>query len=356
ITDAILGSALLFRFPANESQFASAAVTVTLPDRADGPTLVLDRSTMTVNTTTNMEYAVDDVWMPAPANMDISSFYGHTMKFRYAAAETSPASSITELEIPTIILAPVLSLNMTGELLLSSNGSKILEYSEDNGVTWNSCTMPMEIGDLGGRTLLFRTPADGTNPCSDAVTAYIPARANAPEVSFDMKNEVLVTSPETGIAYSTDNGKTWISGKADVSDLTGEAILVRVACTAENMASEPVAVIVPNRKPAPALSIDMVAETVNTDSSMEVSVDGGKLWMAAGEHMEVTGLSGSTMLIRYTCTDTMFHSESVILVVPERQDAPNVSVNFGRFEAPDGTEFSSDGGNTLGRGSVRDCG
>jgi len=353
ITAKMLGTTVLFRFPADENQFASAAVSVTLPARPDGPTLTLDRETMTVNTTIDMEYSTDGVdWMPAPENMDVSEYQNRTLQFRYAAYDTAPASSVTKLNIPAVTPAPVLSLDLTNERIVSADEGAVLEYSADNGETWKSCVMPMEIGDLAGKTIIFRTPADGEIPCSVSVVARIPARMEKPAASLDLAEEKVTVDPSEGLSYSADSGETWtqMDGALDISSLVGKTVLVRVSCTTENLASEPVAVVIPTRNPAPAAVIDMAAETLSADSSMEFSVDGGATWSPASENLDVSGMAGEILIFRYASTETALHSESAMIAVPERLNVPAVSADMrsGKFTVPEGIEFSSDEGKTWG--------
>ncbi len=352
ISSEMLGSTVLFRFPADETRFASAPVAVTLPARPDGPTLSLNRDTMTVNTTSDMEYNVDGTWLPASDNMDVNAFQGQTMQFRYAATEATPVSSITELKIPAVTPAPVLSLDITNERIVSDQDGAVLEYSEDGGETWNPCVMPMDIGGLAGKEVMFRTPADGEAPSSAAVTAKIPARAEKPTASLDVAFELVTVKPADGISYSVDGGETWakLNGSLNISVLTGKTVLVRVACTTENLSSEPTAVVIPARNPAPAATIDMAAETLGADSSMEYSMDGGRTWAAASENLSVSSLTGTNLMLRYAHTDTTLHSETSIFTIPTQLKAPVVSADIrsGKFNAPENAEFSADGGKTWG--------
>lgn len=353
ITAEMLGSTVLFRFPADENQFASTSVAVTLPARPDGPTLSLNRETMTVNTTSDMEFSVEDgVWMTAPDNINVSEYQGRTMQFRYAAYDTVPASSITELKIPEVTPAPVLSLDLTNEQIISKDESTVLEYSEDGGTTWIPCVMPMDIGGLAGKEIMFRTPANGEIPCSDAITANIPARAEKPLASLDVAAETVTVDPAEGLSYSVDGGATWtkLDSTLSISGLTGATVLVRVSCTTENLASEPAAVIVPTRNPAPTAVIDMTAETLGANPSMEFSVDGGETWTPASENLSVSGMAGAALMLRYAHTETDLHSEPALIAIPERLETPNVSADMrsGKFSIPDGVEFSSDEGKTWG--------
>ena len=69
-----------------------------------------------------------------------------------------------------------------------------------------------------------------------------------------------------------------LEGSLNISGLTGTTVLVRVSCTTEKLASEPAAIVIPNRSPAPAPVIDMTAETMSAGPSMEFSLDGGRTW------------------------------------------------------------------------------
>ena len=68
IMESMYGTTLLFRTPADETHFASISVPVALPSRPDGPAVSFDMKTLTVNTTSAMEYSSDGGynWTPAP--------------------------------------------------------------------------------------------------------------------------------------------------------------------------------------------------------------------------------------------------------------------------------------------------
>ena len=158
---------------------------------------------------------------------------------------------------------------------------------------------------------------------------------------------MVSANPAEGLSFSTDGGETWmkLEGSLNISGLTGTTVLVRVSCTTEKLASEPAAIVIPNRSPAPASVIDMTAETMSAGPSMEFSLDGGRTWTPADDTVSVSGMAGASLILRYAHTDDTLHGESAIIAIPARLAAPDVSADLrsGKFSAPEGTEFSTDG-------------
>ncbi|MDE7245650.1 MAG: hypothetical protein K2O18_16985 [Oscillospiraceae bacterium] len=323
IADDLFGKTVLFRFPANDKKFASESVSVTMPTRADGPILTLNRKNMTVNTDTSMEYSSDngETWSKTPNNMNVAGHPGEMLLFRYTETKASPASSITVLEIPAAISPPVLSLNMADELIVSGKESEVLEYSGDGGITWNTCAIPMEAGRVCGKTLLFRVPAYDVNFSGSVAALSIPVRAAAPIVSIDTANETVVTNPETGIEYSASSGETWtaLRSELDVSGLTGETILVRTAYTDTMFHSESTIVTIPVRRDAPVVLVG--PDKFEIPDGVEFSSDGGKTWGQVPSII-TDNLLGKTVLFRFPADNANFSSKSARVALPDRADGP----------------------------------
>ena len=90
--------------------------------------------------------------------------------------------------------------------------------------------------------------------------------------------------------YSTDGGKTWTKcdPNMDVSNLTGQTILVREAATEGKFASEPTELRIPSRTENPSVTLDTITETVNTTTDMDYSTDGGLTWNPCTKPLDVS--------------------------------------------------------------------
>ncbi|MDE7243578.1 MAG: hypothetical protein K2O18_06340, partial [Oscillospiraceae bacterium] len=267
ISDSMYGKTLLFRSPADSTHFSSVFVPVALPARPDGPAAVFNMKTMSVNTASDMEYSVDSglTWKEAPNGLDVSGLQGKIL--RYAATLSLPASSVTALEIPNSASAPVVSVDCMSEQLISSEPT--LEWSQDNGKTWTVSKVPMYVGDYADQKILFRVPATVESPASASVPVMIPSRASVPNVDVDINSETINTT--SAMEYSLNGGLSWTPAPTnlDVSGMTGDAVLVRIAYTNNSFASLPLSVGIPTRANRAEISIDMNKETLNTTSSMD---------------------------------------------------------------------------------------
>ena len=84
----------------------------------------------------------------------------------------------------------------------------------------------------------------------------------------------------------------------DVSNLTGQTILVREAATEDKFASDATELRIPNRKENPVVELDTVTETVNTTSDMDCTIDSGLTWNPCTKHQDVSNLTSTTIKLR----------------------------------------------------------
>ena len=81
---------------------------------------------------------------------------------------------------------------------------------------------------------------------------------------------------------------------------------------------------------------------------MDYSTDGGVTWNPCTEPLDVSGLTGQTIIIRNHGDDDSFPSSGVSMEIPARRDAPKVEVDSKAqtVGSNKGVEFSTDGGKT----------
>ena len=221
---------------------------------------------------------------------------------------------------------------MTAETM-SANPS--MEFSLDGGRTWTPADEAVSVSGMAGASLMLRYAHTNDALHSDSAIIAIPARLEAPAVSADLRSGKF-SAPE-GTEFSTD-GKAW--GKIPSSigeDLLGKTVLFRLPATDKNFASATVEVTLPLRSDAPVLSLNKEALTVNTDTSMEYSIDNGSTWTKCVNNMSVANLLGKTMTVRYAAAKGAPASSETILVIPTRGAAPTVTVyNVSAYGRNDG--------------------
>ncbi len=81
---------------------------------------------------------------------------------------------------------------------------------------------------------------------------------------------------------------------------------------------------------------------------MDYSTDGGKTWNPCTKPLDVSGLTGQTIIIRNHGNDDSFPSSGVTVTIPARREAPKVEVDSRAqtVSSDQGVEFSTDNGRT----------
>lgn len=81
---------------------------------------------------------------------------------------------------------------------------------------------------------------------------------------------------------------------------------------------------------------------------MDYSTDGGLTWNPCTKPLDVSGMTGQTIIIRNHGDDDSFPSSGVTITIPARRDAPKVEVDSKAqtVSSDKGAEFSADGGKT----------
>ena len=134
----------------------------------------------------------------------MSELDGRDIIIRYPSEDDKPASSEVTVTIPEKRPAPDVTLDPNPGII---SPSKDLEYSDDDGETWKPCPDPFDVSDMGGKDILIREPATGTELPGEKTTVHIPEKYPTPSVTLDTDKETIDTTGD--MEYSTDGGKTW---------------------------------------------------------------------------------------------------------------------------------------------------
>lgn len=338
---------LLVRIAATDDSFKSEPASVTVPVRGEAPVLTIDNASERMDSTAAMEYSKDNgaSWIACLDNMDLSELTRATLLVRYACDGIQPASETATVLVPDRNAAPEAEIDYEAELLTATGAAP--EYRAENG--WTDIPAEgLELSGFYGVELSVREKYDADHFASLPVTVKVPQKGEKPDLTIDRDKQTVNTT--AGMEYSTDGGKSWshCQPDMDVSGLTGQTILVREAASDDKFASEPAELRVPERTEDPSVSLDMEKETVNTTGDMDYSTDGGVTWNPCTEPLDVSGLTGQTIIIRGHGDEDHFPSGGVSVKIPDRRDAPMVEVdNEARtVSSEEGTEFSTDNGKT----------
>lgn len=341
------GTTLYIRLVDDGTGKPGPVVMEVLPERPAAPDVKVNPFDFTMNTTADMEYSDDggETWHPCVEGQGVEDKQGETLLVRIAATDDSFKSDPATVTVPVRGEAPVLTIDNAEERM---DSTAAMEYSADNGASWIACLDNMDLSDLINATLLVRYACDGVQPASKAATVTVPGRNAAPEANIHYETELLTvtgTTPE----YRTENGWTAVPANGlDLSGFYGVALAVREKYDAEHFASHSVLVKVPQKGEKPDLTIDRDQQTVNTTDDMEYSTDGGKTWTKCEPDMDVSALSGQTILVRDVATDDSFASEPVELRIPNQTENPSVTLDTAAetVNTTGDMDFSTDGGLT----------
>lgn len=356
-----VGQSLNIRANYDDTHFASLPETITVPMRGEMPTPVIDKETITIPNLTGCEFSKDgSTWTPIPdGTLDVSDMAGTTIFIRKESTESTFASESVKVDIFDYAQKPEVELNTKEETITNPDG-KDLEYSTDNGNTWN----PMPDGkldvteDMLDKDILVRDPGTETQFPSEPETIHVPNRREEPTVTPNYPADKLEGTANTEV--STDGGKTWTEvGETDLSisdpDLTGKEIIVRNPATDSELASNGVVVQMPDRPGAPVVEKDWAKEELINpapDTKLEWSEDGGKTWKPWPEdtNLDVSDKEGKDIIVRIPATEDTPASETTTVTVPSRRPAPDVELDTDKgvitVQPPKDLEWSEDGGKT----------
>ena len=300
-----------------------------------------------MDSTAAMEYSKDNgaSWITCLDNMDLSDLTNATLLVRYACDGTKPASNTATVIVPSRNAAPIADIDRVAELLTVTGTAP--EYRTENG--WTAVPAAgLDVSSFYGKELAVREKYDTDHFASLPVLVKVPQKGEKPDLTIDRDKQTVNTT--AGMEYSTDGGKTWTKcdPDMDVSDLTGQTILVRDAATDDKFASEPTELRIPNKTENPTVTLDTEKETINTTEDMDYSTDGGLTWNPCTKPLDVSGMTGQTIIIRNHGDDDSFPSSGVTITIPARRDAPKVEVDSKAqtVSSDKGAEFSADGGKT----------
>ena len=306
-------------------------------------------TSITLVTVTGAEYSIDGgkTWQDSPVFEGLTPDTAYTFVQRYKETQDLPAGKTSDSA----------TFRTKGE----ADGWYEINYKDETidfggdyemsrDPNFNDPAQEINPGDtiVPGETIYIRPKDDGSGSPGETKPVVIPNRPAAPDIEIDYKDETINTDED--MEYSTDGGKTWkdCDKDMDISDLTGQDILVRYPATDDTFASESTLVKIPERPDAPDLEIDFIEETLDTSRDMEYSTDGGKTWDACDRDMDISDLTGEDILVRYEADDDTFASEAEEVEIPERPDAPDIEIDFDKetINTDRDHEYSTDDGDS----------
>ncbi|HKK61100.1 MAG TPA: Ig-like domain-containing protein, partial [Bacteroidales bacterium] len=231
---------------------------------------------------------------------------------------------------------------------VTGDGSSTLEYSLDNGGSWQSYTSSVTLSAEDTYDVVARqTDAAGNvSPSSSVITVTIdktspgvPTVTGISEGSYNT-DQTFTVSGELGasIEYSLDNGSSWAIFSSDVT-ISSEGIydvVARQTDAAGNKSSNSTAITVEIDKSAPAApSVNGIsAGTYNTDqsftisgelgASFEYSLDDGNNWLSYSAEVTLSSEDTYEVLARQTdeAGNLSVNSSTIIITIDKTSEAP----------------------------------
>lgn len=314
-----------------------------------------DTANAIVGADDTMEYSTDSGTTWTSYNPATSPLFpgDQEVLVRYKETETLQASNHVTLNFTSIgeIAAPSVTANDKTNQLEGADDT--MEYSTDDGVTWNDYTSATPPVFLGEQNVLVRFK----DPQSPPVKVFFTKDENTsiPSVTANDDTNQLEGADNT-MEYSTDGGANWAPyNPADVPTFAGvQTVLVRYAENDTHLASATKEVSF--TKDANASIPDVTAndetnQLVGADNTMEYSTDGGTNWTGYDPNNPPTFGGNQTVIIRYKETDTLAPSDetNVSFTKEANTTTPSVRPNeeTNQLEGADNTmEYSTDGGKT----------
>ena len=349
----LTGETIMVRTKANANSPASDSAFLNIPVRNDAPEYQIQMSAELLTANAPFAYYRSGEWVEANS-LRLSDLCGQSLLIQTPSGDGKFASSRVSVSIPMRGETPVVEVE---EQTLTINTAIGMEYSVDNGASWNAAEVNMDITPYAGMTMLVRRSVTETMFASNPAVVPIRSLGKAPVITVDNVREVADTTAE--MEYSTDGGKTWTPAPddLDVSSLTGGSLEIRMSGTATEFPSKSVTVAIPVRNEAPDVSVDMVSGQFSFSAGTQYSPDGGDNWMDAPNAI-MESMYGATLLFRTPADEAHFASVSVPVALPSRSDGPAVAFDMKSLtvNTTSAMEYSSDGGYNwkIGRASCRE--
>ena len=380
-----------------ETQDAPLATSFTV-NKATGEDIA-DGSIAGFDNTKKYEYSIDDgvTWIDvADGSESITGFKPGNIKIRYKGDNNKkPSDAVTVVlgyktgqdtpDADKITITNTSGVNENNGVI--SGVDSTMEYSTDNGVTWNEVTGTTITG-LSAGTVKLRYKETSDKNASDSIELTIIAKADqtAPDedtltvihTSSDSSNDGVISGVNDTMEYSLDGGTTWLpiaENLTAIENLPIGDVKLRYKGTDVKNSSAAITVNVHEKETqdAPLATLFTVNKATGEDiadgsisgfdstKKYEYSIDDGVTWSEVADGSEsITGLNPGNIKIRYKGDNSKKPSGAVTVVLgyKEEQAAPDADkINVtntsgegktdGKITGIDDTmEYSTDGGKT----------
>lgn len=291
------GETIRIRYSCNGVNPASNPATVVIPTRNTLPAFSFDmEQEILISDSALGQVMQSESWSDVGTGYLVSDKCGQTLTIRAKFDDTHFASLPETITVPLRGEKPSPVIDKETATIPNLAGS---EYSPDGGETWNQVPEGgvLDVSDLAGETILVRKDNTDSTFASEPVEVDIYNYAEKPDVALNTEDETINTTTDMDIS---SDGIHWTQAteSLDVSTQDGTTIYIRNHGGEDEFPSEAVSITIPERRPAPEVTVDNTTETIRPTGGTEYSADGGKTWQDATDPLDISDHTGETILIR----------------------------------------------------------
>jgi hypothetical protein len=319
------GSNLYFRKKETASAFKSGIQTLTVSNRPATPQFTIDYANeRTVeNVSSSFAYSANaDMSSATTGTGDKPAITPGTSKyFRKLATAGEFASAIQTLTAPARPATPSFAIDFVNENTATAVTSD-MEYADNASMTGAMGGTGAKVSLLPGSNRYFRKKATASSFRSPVQTLTVPSRPAVPSFTIDYNAETIAENVSDDFEYSTNASMSAATAGTGSKPalVPGTNLYIRGKATASQFASAVQTLVVNNRPPTPAYTINYIAETTNEPVSAgdEYAASAAMAGATSGTGNPITLVPGSTLYFRTKATGSTFSSDKQQLVIPAR--------------------------------------
>ena len=334
--------------------YAIADGAISLPTQAETPTVtppqdvstVVTDASITVSPVENAEYSLDGkTWQDSNIFLGLQPAQEYTVYIRIKATEDTPASEPTQVTVHTdksVQAAPQINEPETTADSIIFEQIAGLEFSINNGETWQSENIFASLSPATEYTVLVRYAETATKYASDTISFQITTPKYEQEMPTEQTNSnyceptSITVGAIEGAEYSIDGIHYQDSNVFENLEVNTEYLFyIRYKETATHYASEPYTVYISTIKYSQSIPEISDAESTSPTSitmpviaGVEYSIDGTQ-YSSNNVFTDLTPNEWYNIYARYAETATHYAGESVLISVQTQkyqQDAPVISL------------------------------
>ena len=328
------GQNLYFRKKSTSSSFVSGIFQMDCASRPGSPAVTVDF----INEKTNevlssaIEYSTNISMSDVIncSNTKINLNPGTYLYFRLKATENAFASLITTLEVPEKPSTPSYTFDFITEKTVQNVTSDI-EYATNVSFTNAINGTGTQVTITPGQNLYFRKKATSSSFASGIFQMECASRPGSPAVTVDFINEKTNEVLSSAIEYSANIAMSDVinCSNAKIKLNPGTDLYFRMKATDNSFASLITTLIVPERPPTPAITLNFSDATTSVVApALEWSENSSLSPATQGDGNSISVIPGVDLYFRVRVTSSSFRSLPQHLEIPGKPLPPEYTINY----------------------------